>query len=152
MTSQKSSESIGVAVDRWKVGLIRLIIQVQDMSIPQKLCLHNLDAARPETSVWIGRLGPTWMNVTFVRQNHTFITWRSPLYNGFPPSAFHLRKLFILRGDVMHGYRRNNCPEEVLSVHRRTRMGGIYPHRCRGEIQAGVYRNVWSLKGDGVFR
>lgn len=31
---------------------------------------------------------------------------------------------------------------EVLSVHRRTRMGGIYPHRCRGEIQAGVYRNV----------
>lgn len=31
---------------------------------------------------------------------------------------------------------------EVLSVHRWRRMGGIYPHRCRGEIQAGVYRNV----------
>lgn len=30
---------------------------------------------------------------------------------GVSMSAFHLPKLFILRGDVTHGYRRNNCPE-----------------------------------------
>lgn len=42
----------------------------------------------------------------------------------------------------MHGHGRNNRPD-VADLHLgETRMGGIYPHRFKGEIQVGVYRNV----------
>lgn len=115
MTSQKSSLNIGV--DGWKVGLIRLIIKVRDTSIPQHCFWHHLDAAQSEMSVWIGRLGPPgWIQLLFVKTAH-LSPERSRLYSGVPPPRESASLLFIYpsssswEGDVMHGYRRNNCPE-----------------------------------------
>lgn len=117
VTTLKNSEKFGV--DRWNVGPIRLIIKGGRYEDSARRYERNLDVARLETSVWMGCLRPPGRSFTFVCQNRTFLTRRPLPHNGFPPLGESacllfispLPELFILRGDVMHGYRRNNCPE-----------------------------------------
>lgn len=150
MTNQKSSQNTGVAVNRWKVGVIRLIIKVRDMSIPQNCFYKNLDAAQSMTPVLIGRLGPPgWMWLLFAET--TYFSPEALLFTmGFPPRvcfssppALHL----VRRCDAWL-QKKYICPE----VTRGQEGVGIYSHRCRGRYKQVFIGDTVDVSADTGWR